>query len=80
VLRVFAAILGKRLPDIVLLVGKVSLLIVPDVSLVAGFGLYQFSFRHLRFPQKANEQPWVSSRPGGGPKMARPPVPCVVSR
>jgi hypothetical protein len=46
VLRVFAAILGKRLPDVVLFLGEVSLLLATDVSLVAGLRLDQLALRH----------------------------------
>jgi hypothetical protein len=45
VLCVFATILGKRFPDIVLL-GEVALLVAPNVSFVTWLRLNQLTLRH----------------------------------
>jgi hypothetical protein len=63
VLRVFSAILSKRLPDVILLVGEVPLLIPADVSFVARLGFDQLALRHCGDPpREAN---------GGSPPASR---------
>jgi hypothetical protein len=44
--RVFATILGERLPHIILIVAEVSRVVATDVSLIAGMLLHQLSLRH----------------------------------
>jgi len=64
VLRVFVTILGKRLPDIVLLVGEVALLIAPNVSFVTRLRLNQLALRHCDPPGISNDGYPTLSRTG----------------
>jgi len=64
VLRVFVTILGKRLPDIVLLVGEVALLIAPNVSFVTRLRLNQLALRYCDPPGISNDGYPTLSRTG----------------